>query len=102
MAVDFGPMQEACRETFGETVSYTPAGGEATSVTGVFNLRSQELSAEGVVINALRPNLGIKTDDLEDEPAQGDTVSVRGVTYKVAEVEDDGEGWTVLYLHRAS
>lgn len=101
MAVNFGPVQKACRDTFGETVSFTPAGGSAVSITAIFNLRS-EVVEDGLAVIVHRPSIGIKTADLAASPRVGDAVTVRSVSYKIANVEDDGEGMHICLLHRTS
>lgn len=101
MAIDFGPLQTACRETFGETVSYTPNGGVEVEVTAIYNERSTKVGDDFEII-AHRPNLGIKSADLDDPPAVGDAVEVRGTTYRVSDVEDDGEGMHIVYLQKTT
>lgn len=92
---------EACKGTFGETVSYTPAGGSAESITGIFNAKTQVVE-DGLPVILDQPNLGVVLADLSSAPRVGDTVVVRGVSYRVSNVENDGEGGSVLSLQKAS
>ena len=90
-------------DTFGESVTHTPAdGGDAQTVTGVFANQHVAVLQGGVEVVTTRPTLGIKLSDFDSEPVQGDTLTINSVTYKVSEVDKDGEGGATLILHRAS
>ena len=99
--------QIATRVIFGETVTYTPLGGVAATLTAPFDAEyeSVELGIDGQAITAVRPMLGVR--DL-DHPTggewiptrvgvTGDTFIVRGTTYEVTDVQSDGQGASRLF-----
>lgn len=92
----------ACRDAFGEDVTYTPSGGAATAITGIFDTRSVVVEA-GVPVISPDPVLGIRKADLGDsfEPSRADTVQVRGVTYSVIDWTEDGESGLQINLKRS-
>lgn len=92
----------ACRDAFGEAVTYTPQGESAESIRGIFNAKSTVIN-DGIPILTNDPSLGVKLSDFTstNAPQDEDTVVVRGTTYKVAEVSRDGEGGAELRLRKA-
>lgn len=92
---------KACRDAFGEAVSYTPSGESAAAIVGIFNAQSIEIDG-GVPVLSKNPSLGIRKADLaaDFEPTTSDTVFVRSVTYRVTDWVDDGEGGLSLQLQR--
>jgi hypothetical protein len=91
----------ACTAAFGESVTYTPQGSSAETITGIFNLRT-ELADLGSGVLSYQPTLGVKLSDLSVAPRVGDTVSVRSVSYKVRDIDEDGEGGATILLHKAT
>jgi hypothetical protein len=87
---------DLCTEVFGQEVSYTPSGGSATDIKGVFD--NAYIEVEGVV--SLRPILKIKLSDLDDAPARGDAVEIDSVEYTVSESRLDGHGGSLLILKK--
>ena len=105
MGVDFDAVGTACRNAFGESVTYTPQGGSAVSLSGIFNAQTEviEDGAGGIPVRSTLPSLGFKTSAIAPSVAKaGDTVTVRSTSYKVRAVEDDGEGMVRVLLHRSS
>jgi hypothetical protein len=93
----------ACTATFGEDVTYTPVAGSSETVKAIFNETHVEIDGSiGIPVQSHEPNLGVRLSDLPADPSEGDTVVVRGTTYKVARWEDDGEGGSRLFLKKAS
>lgn len=100
-----------CHATFGEgnlgnpVPSYTPQGGSAFSINGVFTIRSLDVlglsDAPGVTTR--KPVFEIRAAALPSgvSCAQGDQVTVRGVAYTVTDVRPDGFGLIVLELSEA-
>lgn len=85
---------------FGVSVSYTPSGGSASTITGIFDNQYQAVETGGEVAFAIeQPKLAVKTSDVSTA-AEGDTVVVSGVTYKVTVVMNDGTGMTDLALEK--
>jgi hypothetical protein len=94
---------KACRTTFGESVSYTPAGGSVSTIQGIFSAESVVVEG-GLPVISKDPTLGIRKADLGDdfEPSQGDAVVIRTVSYVVTDFRDDGQGGVSLQLQRAT
>jgi hypothetical protein len=102
--VDFSNALDAVLAAFGETVTYTPYGGTAASITAVWgDVYSDVDAATGAVMQSDQPNILIKESDLAAGVAQeGDTVTRSAVTYKVIKREIDGQGGAKLLLHEAA
>lgn len=87
-----------------EPVTYTSFGGTARSIRGVFSPTSVEVDAEtSVLVRTNRIVLSVRLSDLEFDPDAGDEadeVTVRGVDYRVVDVERVGADWVDLHLHR--
>lgn len=112
MALSFDLLVLApAHATFGEAnqgyavPSYTPAGGSAFSIDGVFRLPTREelAIADAPGITSRKPELDIRASQVPAgvTPKQGDQVAVRGVTYTVADVRPDGVGLITLELSEA-
>jgi hypothetical protein len=87
---------------------YTPAGGAAFAIDGVFRLPTQDvferLGAGGAPgMTSRKPELDLRVSQFPAGivPAQGDQVTVRGVAYTVADVRLDGDGLATLELREA-
>lgn len=83
---------------FTEVATYTPAGGAARGVAGIFDHVS-EVSDIGAYIEAdgVSATFDVATSAVP-EIAYGDTVTVRGYAYRVVGLEPDGTGRTVAVL----
>lgn len=83
---------------FADAGTYTPSGGSAATVNGIFdkdfNLADFGASV-GIATN--NPRFVCATSDVSSA-ASGDQLVVRSVTYTVRSVEDDGTGITTLVL----
>lgn len=85
---------------FGQSVTYTPDGGIAATITGIFDSMYQAVETGGEVAFAVeQPKLAVKTSDVPNA-AEGDTVEIAGVTYRVTVVMGDGTGFTDLALEK--
>lgn len=84
---------------------YTPQGGSAFTIDGIFTLPAIDVLAIGDApgISTRKPVLEIRAALLPPGvvPAQGDQVSVRGVSYTVTDVQPDTVGLIVLVLNEA-
>lgn len=89
--------------TFNEVgVIYTPASGSPFPLQAVFD--SAHLSVDpgtGAPISSSNPILGIRNSDMPAPPTKGDRVTVRGVQYRVFDVQADGVAGSLIELHRA-
>lgn len=94
-------MRAAARE-MGEPVSYAQSG-TSYSVRGLFSSAFQAVDpATGNPVSMNQPVLTVPLADLPVTPRAGDTVTVRGLLYKVRDTQEDGEAGVHLLLHRTS
>ena len=93
---------------FGDTATYTPAGGSAVpGIAGIFNRphvdTSVSVSSFDVTTSDTRPTFICRSADLPP-PAQGgdagDTLAIGVDTYRVLDLQPDGTGMTVVELGR--
>lgn len=82
---------------FGSVATYTPAGGAAVAVNGIFDAEYEE----AVGIEGSSPMFGCATASVNGA-RHGDSLVVAGVSYVVRGVQPDGTGWTRLILELAS
>ncbi len=110
MPLDFDDLADDIHENvkcaFGETqaVTYLPLAGGSTVITGVFNDRHNVVDPDTErVIASNIITLGVKLADLPAIPVKNDKVSITktGKTYRVVNSEEDGQGWTELFLHES-
>ena len=94
-------IQTAGQTVFGEAVTFTPTAGSAETVTGIFDAEHayQELIGEAV-IETTRPAVIVRVAALSQEPVREDSISVRSTTYKVIEIQPDGQGDLELILEK--
>lgn len=93
----------AATSIFGSTVIYTPSGGSAITIKGIY--RDQYLgldSQTGYTIATERPHVSIRNSDLSFKPKQGDTLQVENKNFKVTSVQKDGDAGTIIFLHKLS
>jgi len=83
---------------FADAGTYTPSGGSAATVNGIFD-KDYSLADLGgsVAIGSNDPRFVCRTSDVSSAAA-GDQLVVRSVTYIVRQVEDDSTGITTLVL----
>lgn len=93
--------QDATTSVLGQTVTYTPSGGAAESVTAIFDDAFQVVDVAGdVEVLATQPMAAFDISDLTQTPAAGDAVAVSGVTYYIEAVNLDGSGGCECLLNR--
>ena len=84
---------------------YTPRGGTAFAIDGIFQLPTHEALALSDVppVTTRRPSLQIRNALLPAgvTPAQGDQVVIRTVTYTVSDVRPESVAMTKLMLSEA-
>jgi hypothetical protein len=100
MAVETADDRTALLADFGVSATYTPAGGQATAVTVIFDSDFQEADAGGSITFAIEiPRVLAKTADFASA-AEGDSLVIGGVTYTILVVMPDGQGMTELRLEK--
>lgn len=92
-------------DTFGRgrVITYVPAIGAPYGLArGIFaNAHVAVDIGSGVDNSMLAPTLGVRLSDLATKPRKGDRVTVDGVTYKIIDSQEDGEGGSTLILQKA-
>lgn len=84
---------------FGEAVTYLPAAGGSRAMRGIFNEMYNDVDPQsGAIISTQQPNLGVRLADFPVPPTVNDRVTVRGITYRVRDCQEDGEGGAKLIL----
>ena len=83
---------------FYEAATWTPAGGSATAIRGIFD-RNSDVQDIGAMIemDGVAAMLNVSPEDVPGV-ARGDVVVVRNVTYQIVGIEPDGTGRTMLVL----
>ena len=84
-------------DDFAETVTLN-----GTPVKAIFDTPRIQYQEGFAQVVGNYPQLTVQTSDVTAaEIDQGSTVVVRAKSYTVADINDDGTGITVLYLHKA-
>jgi hypothetical protein len=87
-------------DDFGVAATYTPTGGSASTVNGIFDNDIVEVDAGGNVQMAIRqPRFLCRTSDVSSA-ADGDALNVNSTAYTIRVVDHDGTGMTVLALEK--
>jgi len=85
-------------DDFGVAATYTPSGGSAATVNGIFDHEYFAADAGGSVAVAIeQPRFLCRTADVSSA-AEGDALTVNATNYTIKVVEDDGTGITNLVL----
>lgn len=85
---------------FASSASYTPVGGSASTISGIFDDEHQSIDAGGLVtVSSSSPVFQTLTSSVPSA-AEGDTLVVSSTTYKVRVVMPDGTGTTMLQLEK--
>lgn len=100
-AVVIGPLQGV----FGQPVTYTPRGGTAFQVSGVFDdayLKEVMYEDGSMGTNTVSAVLGVRLFEFAAMPAQNDSLTIvsSGVTYLVRDVRPDSRGGAKLMLSK--
>lgn len=86
-------------DALGEPVSFTPAGGSETIISGIFEIEPVETSpGTGVMTNAVF--MSVKKSD--GPFSEGDRFVVDSVTYGVVDTEEDQDDLITCLLERRS
>jgi hypothetical protein len=91
-------LHSAVFSVFGE-----PVVVNGVTATGVFTAAHEAVDVSaGVPVSSTQPVLEMREQDMPEGIEEGDAVTVRGVSYVVADVRPDGYGVLKLLLHKAS
>lgn len=83
---------------FGQSATYTPKGGSASSITAMLELLDEEEDSDGQASNE-SARLTVSTADVSD-PDKGDVVSIDGRSWTVSRIESIIGGLATLIVLR--
>lgn len=87
-------------DDFGSAATYTPVGGSASTVNGIFDNDIVEVDAGGNIPMAIRqPRFLCRTQDISGA-VDGDALVVNSTNYTIRVVDHDGTGMTTLVLEK--
>lgn len=87
-------------DDFGSAATYTPVGGTASTVNGIFDNDIVEVDAGGNIPMAIRqPRFLCRTQDIANA-VEGDALVVNSTNYTIRVVDHDGTGMTTLVLEK--
>ena len=92
---DFGIFFDT--DDFASTASYTPDGGSAKEIKGIFDKEYLAGEIGEIEMMSAAPMFLTKTSDIPNENGTG-TLVISGTTYKIVNVKPDGTGITMLIL----
>lgn len=88
-------------DDFADSATYTPTGGSASTVLGIFDAPQASRNATDILdITIPAPQFVCRTADVPNA-ADGDTIVIRTVSYRVRVVLTDGTGVSTLLLEKA-
>lgn len=83
---------------FAEPAVYTPGAGSAKEIPVIFDREFSQSEALGdIVLQNRNPMATCREDDVSDASRTA-VIKIRGITYKVVQVQPDGNEFTVLEL----
>ena len=88
-------------DDFATASSYTPSGGSASTVNGIFGndfFEVDPLLDVGVV--SAQPRFICTTVDLPGGAVAGDAITIEGTAYTVRVIQPEGTGFTALVLEK--
>lgn len=88
-------------DDFADSAIYTPAGGSASTVLGIFdNPQASRNATDMMDITIPAPQFVCRTVDVPNA-ADGDAIVIRSTSYLVRVVLTDGTGVSTLLLEKA-
>ena len=88
-------------DDFGVAATYTPAGGTALVIHGIFDAEyNAALGDIQALVATDQPQFLCRTSDVA-AARHGDALAIGGASYVVVEVRPDGTGMTVLVLNES-
>lgn len=91
-------------DEFGAAATYTPASGTPAALDGIFDDPQINANFNGVDVSDSRPTFFCRSTDLPAGAVGGDAgdrLTVQGTTYRVADLEPDGQGMTRVVLGKS-
>ena len=98
MTVETDIERRAMLRDFGQSSTYTPAGGPAVEITVLFDREYLGVDATGgVVVESIHPTILALTSDVPNA-AHGESLVIGPEVYYIVGVQADGQGMTQLIL----
>lgn len=88
-------------DEFGDSATYTLIAGGGATFTGIFDAPHIAIEFGDVAISDRRPTFLCRTSDVPSGAVggdAGDTLLVDGTTYRIIDLEPDGQGMTRIVL----
>lgn len=86
---------------FGDTVFWETQDGDFAELEGIFEkAREVVLPGEGGGVSALLPVLMVAESSVPETASQGDDLEIKGRNYRVADIQPDGSGLSIIVLER--
>lgn len=94
-------IDAACIAAFGVDTQYRPDDGEPIEVRGIFMNPYRRADASHAGVSSSSPAVFYRLADLPGNPDEhAAEVAVDGATYRVTDVQPDGDGGVLLLLHK--
>jgi hypothetical protein len=91
----------AALQHLGSTVRYAPKVGDPVEVRGIYDAAYLKATVGQAGVSGSVPAVFLMLSDLPEDPSSGNaTITVDGASFKVREVQKDGQGGVVLQLTR--
>jgi hypothetical protein len=99
-----GRLNTACVEHLGQAVQYRTGAGQVVTIDDViFDDGHVRIDATPAGVTSTGPWVFVKLADLPTDPEEDDPdVMVNGTTYRVFEVQRDGQGGAKLMLKKVA
>lgn len=87
-------------DDFAVSATYTPAGGSASTISGIFDDEFEAIETGALIaVASSAPVFQCKTSDVSTA-AEGDALTVNSTSYLIRVVQNDGTGVTMLQLEK--
>lgn len=85
---------------FGDTAQYTSIDGVVSHIRGTLTKQPVELGEDGrgILVSSVRTSFGVLLEDLKTQPREGDTIIIRGIKYRVSEIQEGSSGCTAKLI----
>ncbi len=91
--------REMIEGDFSESVTISDGAGQEASIRGLFEKSYLEVNPDtGAAVMSTKPRVSVWPSGIAFTIRQGHTVMAGGKSYRVRELQPDGQGCVVLYL----
>jgi len=94
-------MLGTLKRRLGEEMLYRHNSGGSVTICAVWNREHEIVDADTeTVVSTNNPHIGVQLSDLLMPPVEDDEVVFCGITYRVVDVEEDGQGAAQIQLFK--